>query len=660
MNFDLALPAWLTVCAVGYLLLGARQLTRSGESTGVAPAILFVVIAIWVQGGAIELRAATTPALILARSAHIVGAAALPLLLFLCFREYIGSALTPGRVRLLAIIPVATVLVAASNRWHELMWRAGDGDRFGGSASAPIWADQWGPWFLYFHQPYSYVLIIASLATLVLHSNAVAPAHRRGIFLLVGATLAPLIVIVARDLGLTPQELPAVPMVFAALLPIYAWLFIREQITEFTPLAYATVFQNMQDPVVVVDDRRRIIGMNHGAELMLKRCERDALRATLESVFGPDATEVYQALDTGLPQKMMTESGRFLHLRVSPIVRPMATGAATARNGRVLMFRDVSDVEKAQKEVVSSERLLRTVIDHSVNGILRLRRVLDDEAGPMLRCIFANSAAARYFGTRPEALMGCSADEIAGMAAATAGNGDGAGTDVVLRDCLTAAAAGRVFDADLCFGCGDEALWLRVIGEPVGDDVALTLIDVTDRKARELQMESFAWSDPLTGVRNRRGFERDAARRLSESDDLATGALLFIDLNDFKTINDRYGHEVGDQLLVIAAERLRKGLRSCDIIGRPGGDEFVALVPDVKPALAENLARRLTESLGKSYLVDGENLACPASIGLALYPEHANTLTGLLRAADQAMYRAKARCRGVATLKQGDLLEKAG
>jgi PAS domain-containing protein len=302
MNLDLALPALLTACAVGYLLLGARQLTRSGERVSAAPAILFFVIAIWVQGGAIELRADSVPAVMLARTAHIIGAAALPLLLFLCFREYIGKELTAGRIRLLAIVPLASVIAAASNRWHQLVWRAAPGDATGGLTPAPVWAGDFGPWFLYVHQPYSYVLIVAALVTLILHSTAVAPAHRRGIFLLFGATLAPLIVIVARDFGLTPQGLPAVPAVFAVLLPIYAWLFIREQITEFTPLAYATVFQNMQDPVIVVDDRRRIIGMNHGAELMLKRREHDTLRATLESVFGTDATEVYQALDTGLPQ----------------------------------------------------------------------------------------------------------------------------------------------------------------------------------------------------------------------------------------------------------------------------------------------------------------------------------------------------------------------
>jgi diguanylate cyclase (GGDEF)-like protein len=146
---------------------------------------------------------------------------------------------------------------------------------------------------------------------------------------------------------------------------------------------------------------------------------------------------------------------------------------------------------------------------------------------------------------------------------------------------------------------------------------------------------------------------------LTESADDATGALLFIDLNEFKDINDKYGHVVGDQLLTIAAQRLRKSLRSQDIIGRPGGDEFVALVPDVSAAVADKLAKRLAQSLEAPYNIGADTMSCAASIGLALYPTNANTLTGLLREADQAMYRAKARTRGAAELRHDDLLEKA-
>ena len=112
-------------------------------------------------------------------------------------------------------------------------------------------------------------------------------------------------------------------------------------------------------------------------------------------------------------------------------------------------------------------------------------------------------------------------------------------------------------------------------------------------------------------------------------------------------------------MLTIAATRLRKSLRSCDIIGRPGGDEFVALVPDVTGEIAEKLARRLTAVLEEPYLIGKDTLSCASSIGLALYPDNASTLTGLLREADQAMYRAKDRCRGVTEIGACDLLEKA-
>ena len=166
--------------------------------------------------------------------------------------------------------------------------------------------------------------------------------------------------------------------------------------------------------------------------------------------------------------------------------------------------------------------------------------------------------------------------------------------------------------------------------------------------------------DPLTGVLNRRGFEVNATRHLAQSDDMAEGALLFIDLNDFKQINDKFGHEVGDELLKHVASRLKKRLRPSDIIARPGGDEFVALVPDVSAEVVEGLAVRLAQSLANAYTIGGKKLLCPASIGLALYPRNANTLTGLLRSADQAMYRAKARCREGQVVSCTALLEKAG
>jgi diguanylate cyclase (GGDEF)-like protein len=649
MNLDVMLPVLLIFSAACYLLLGVRLIASKREVGSMPIGVLFIVISFWVVGGAIELMAGSLYVFSIGRTGHFIGTALLPIAAYVCFREYAGSETPTRTIVMMLVVPLISITLAATNQYHEFMWHLPHTNGQGEFLTRP---ERWGPWFLFIHAPHSYAIIGAAMFTLLVHSSAVAPAHRRGLFLLVAACIGPLIATLAYDLGFGANTISFVPLVFAAMLPIYAWLIVGERIVEFSPLAYETVFQNMQDPVVVIDEQDRIIGLNHGAEDMLSVTEHDALRTPLEEVFKEGSTTVFEVLHTAKPQKMMTTTGRFLHVQVSPI----ASDRSSVRGGRVLMFRDVSDVEKAQSEVRKSEKLLRTLIDHSVNGVIRLRWVTTDNGSKALRCIFANAAAGRFLNSEPDDLVDSSAQQMLKLAMT------GLDTDSQaehLRHFMESCENRESVDLELLQTSHGEARWLRLICEPVGDDIAATFIDVTDSKAKERQMESIAWSDPLTGVLNRRGFERDAARRLSDSADDATGALLFIDLNEFKEINDRFGHTVGDQLLTVAAERLRKSLRSCDIIGRPGGDEFVALVPDVSSEVADKLAQRLTRALEEPYMIGSETMRCAASIGLALYPHNANTLTGLLREADQAMYRAKDRCRGVTELRHDDLLEKA-
>ena len=640
----------LMLAAAGYLLLGIRLLL-SGQQVGRVPiGTLAMLVGIWVAGGAVELLSTSVTTFFVGRTGHFVGTAFVPVAAYIGFREYANRETPTRMIVMLLIVPVVSVTLAATNAYHEFMWFLPATNAAGEFLTRPV---QWGPWFLYVHAPYSYALISAAILTLLTHSSAVAPGHRNGMLMLLGACIVPMGATIAYDLGLGSNTISYVPLVYTAMLPLYAWLVLGIKIGEVAPLAYETVFQNMQDPVVVIDDRQRIVGFNNRALSLLDVGETDALRAPLESVFGDGSTCVFEAIESGKPQKMLTNSGRFLHVQVSPL----DGNSRSPHGGKVLMFRDVSDVERAQSEVRKSEKLLRTLIDHSVNGILRLRWLTNDETGAReLRCIFANAAAGRFLGVDPDDLIEHNAEHVVDLATNGMSEED---ADIVMEQFRDAVNANTGIDTEVQQASAGTLRWLRMICEPVGDDYAATLIDVTDGKARERQMESIAWSDPLTGVLNRRGFERDASKRLSESNDTATGALLFIDLNGFKQINDRYGHEVGDELLRTAAERLRHSLRSCDIIGRPGGDEFVALVPDVSSKVAEKLAGRLARALDEAYVIGNESLQCAASIGLALYPANANTLTGLLREADQAMYRAKARSRDVPNLRATGLLEKA-
>jgi diguanylate cyclase (GGDEF)-like protein/PAS domain S-box-containing protein len=651
MDWNALLAAWVGLSAVLYVSLGVRVAVNRLDRRSYLIIPLILVIAIWVGTGAIEILSDDLLGFRIGRVGHYFGTAFTPLAAYLYFRAYTGSPLHARVLLALAIIPAVSVTLAATNDAHELMWRLPITNEAGHFLSRPV---EFGSWFKAVHAPYSYGIVVMCVITLMRQTSAVTPVHRRGLTMLTAACVIPLLVSVAHNLGFGPATLPVVPIVFSMTLPFYAWVIFSQALVDFSPVAYETVFQNMHDPVIVLDAEDRIIGLNHGAEDMFAVSEKEALMSTLSQLAKGNMEQIRKALVSGEPQRIVTATGRFMHLRVSPI----ASANSPMKQGRVLMFRDVSDVERAQKEVMSSEMLLRTLVDHSANGILRLRWKEQPGGGSssVLTCIFANKAAARFLRQEIDQLIGRAASELFCQLSS---GGELNETQKIMNEFDTAAAAGRRIDLELKTRPGDEGSWVRLISEPVGDDVAVTLIDMSDRKARELRMESDALTDPLTSVHNRRGFLQNAARRLQLSDDNAQGALLFIDLNNFKEINDELGHDAGDAVLVEVANRLRSRLRPSDIIGRPGGDEFVALVPDLGEEEAEGLAIRLSESLAGPHEINGKDYFCPGSIGLALYPKNANTLTGLMRCADEAMYRAKSRCKDATAISERALLEKA-
>jgi diguanylate cyclase (GGDEF)-like protein len=164
-------------------------------------------------------------------------------------------------------------------------------------------------------------------------------------------------------------------------------------------------------------------------------------------------------------------------------------------------------------------------------------------------------------------------------------------------------------------------------------------------------VHAMAMYDPVTALPNRIHFRREAERILKSAGPDDASALLFIDLDGFKEVNDRLGHAQGDQVLAIVANRLRVVLKAeaepgslvPPLLARLAGDEFTMLLPDLpSPAEAERIARQVLEALSESFR-SGPNCSwLGASIGIALSPEHGSDLTGLMKAADIAMYHAKA------------------
>ncbi|MBH9401538.1 diguanylate cyclase [Pseudomonas aeruginosa] len=167
--------------------------------------------------------------------------------------------------------------------------------------------------------------------------------------------------------------------------------------------------------------------------------------------------------------------------------------------------------------------------------------------------------------------------------------------------------------------------------------------DVSGQIAYQQQLLEMAYRDPLTGLGNRKAFDEQLGQALLRAGSGGSElALLYLDLDRFKEVNDRFGHDIGDALLRTVAERVRSTLRQPDKAYRLGGDEFAVLLEDSQENNPQRLAERLLAALVQPIALNGERIDfVTPSIGIALYPRHAGDAEGLVRAADSAMYEAK-------------------
>jgi diguanylate cyclase (GGDEF)-like protein/PAS domain S-box-containing protein len=191
-----------------------------------------------------------------------------------------------------------------------------------------------------------------------------------------------------------------------------------------------------------------------------------------------------------------------------------------------------------------------------------------------------------------------------------------------------------------------DPVWVSLRTRSLADGRLVVQIgNLTERRRAERRLRRLADHDALTWLPNRRCFLEGLSAELERMHaDGEFGALLLLDLDHFKEINDTTGHAAGDRVLQATADVLRRRLRSTDLLGRLGGDEFAALVLSVTPKQARSIAGQIAEALADCVVVhDGTELRIAASIGVADIDERTGPdVDGLLAAADEAMYRAKA------------------
>jgi diguanylate cyclase (GGDEF)-like protein len=213
---------------------------------------------------------------------------------------------------------------------------------------------------------------------------------------------------------------------------------------------------------------------------------------------------------------------------------------------------------------------------------------------------------------------------------------------------LRAVLAGQTAEFEIDYPCPspivDRWFLLRVTPLLWPEGGAVTShVNITRRKMAEEALAHEAAHDPLTGLANRTLFMSRLASALKPRSGRPVRGdvgLLYIDLNRFKPVNDLYGHDAGDEVLLTCSHRLRSEVRPQDTVARLGGDEFAIIVPRVSAAELEGLAARINRSLAESYLIHGERVEVSASVGMHIadQSEHGSDA---LRKADQAMYSVK-------------------
>lgn len=195
--------------------------------------------------------------------------------------------------------------------------------------------------------------------------------------------------------------------------------------------------------------------------------------------------------------------------------------------------------------------------------------------------------------------------------------------------------------------------WLRETGNVVKNDrdEAIKMMgvvrDITEEKASASYLQHLAHFDPLTGLPNRLVLEERLSEALEQARVSATRvALVFVDLNGFKAINDRYGHAAGDRVLITTATRLKKILRSTDTVARIGGDEFVVILQGLPQGIslqdeARSICQKIFVELSPPMTIGNDQRHIGTSLGVAVFPDHAPSMDRLIHIADLAMYAAK-------------------
>ncbi|MBL8492281.1 MAG: diguanylate cyclase, partial [Rhodocyclaceae bacterium] len=386
-------------------------------------------------------------------------------------------------------------------------------------------------------------------------------------------------------------------------------------------------------PVVIFDPQTlQILEVNHPAELCYGYTREEMGALSVAHFYDPEDLPTAKTFIDRVRQEKWVRA-EWLHRRKGGEKFPVQTFSTlvywNGRPARLVAIEDTSERKRREAEAAEQEGQFRATMGAAQVGVFVLQDFKFKYVNPVLCDWFGYGADDLVDRLGPLDLIIPEEREFVldQMRRRAAGEKGRPYTITCLRkDGST--FPGTILGAPSTFG-----------GRPASVG---TLVDLTDLKSAEEQIRRLAYYDVLTGLPNRSLLKDRAELALARAErEGSSVALLFVDLDRFKNVNDSLGHSFGDRLLAAVAERLTAGVRRSDTIARLGGDEFVMLVADAEPLGIAELAAKLLERLAAPFMVGDHELSVSASVGIALYPQDGHDVENLLKNADTAMYQAK-------------------
>jgi diguanylate cyclase (GGDEF)-like protein/PAS domain S-box-containing protein len=392
----------------------------------------------------------------------------------------------------------------------------------------------------------------------------------------------------------------------------------------------ADALESSQEGVVVIDADNCIALANSQAanflgvssDLLKAGTPLDQLRPALKDSTGAGKVLLPRGGASEATGEMLLADGRWLRISRS----------TTRDQGLIVVCSDITLPKKQEANLRQTNRRLDAALDNMSQGLCFF------DAQNRLEVV--NRRFFEIFGlSRDEIRPGTTFRHILELSVASQNHGGRTVDDLLSEQ----ANVRRYTNGTHFYELGDGRVVACVYNSTANGGWVATYEDVTERRQAETKIMHMARHDALTNLPNRVLFREEMQEALLRGEELA---VLFIDLDRFKSVNDTLGHPVGDELLCEVTKRLQHAISEFDTVARLGGDEFAIIQLGARPTLATELAARIIESISEPFEVLGNQVVIGSSIGIAIAPTDGNEPDQLLRNADMALYRAKSEGRG--------------